>query len=93
MHPMLTLTHTRRAYRSPVVSAPAFQLSLRRDDLWRVELRGEALPIRCLSGSVWITREGSPDDVLLPAGGACELGGRGLALVGAVSDAEVSVGP
>lgn len=90
---MLTLAHTRRAYRSPLVSAPAFQLSLRRNELWRVELRGEALPIRCLRGSVWITREGSSEDVVLPAGGECRLSGRGLALVGAVSEAEVSVGP
>ena len=89
---MLTLAHSHRAYRSPLVSAPAFQLSLRRDDLWRVELRGETLPIRCLRGSVWITREGSAEDVLLPAGQECRLNGRGLALVGAVADAEVSVG-
>lgn len=89
---MLTLAHSRRVYRSPLVSAPAFQLSLHRDDLWRVELRGEALPIRCLRGAVWITREGFSEDVVLPAGGACTLDGRGLALVGAFADAEVSVG-
>jgi hypothetical protein len=89
---MFTLAQTRRVYRSPLVSAPDFRLSLRRDDLWRVELRGEALPIRCLRGAVWITREGSSEDVVLRAGGECRLGGRGLALVGAVTDAEVSVG-
>ena len=89
---MLTLAHSRRAWRSPLVSAPAFQLCLHRNDLWRVELRGETLPIRCLRGSVWITREGSSEDVVLPAGQACQLRGRGLALVGAMADAEVSVG-
>ena len=89
---MTTLTQSRRAYRSALVSSPAFKLSLHRNDLWRVELRGEPLPIRCLRGSVWITREGSTEDLLLPAGETCQLRGRGLALVGAMADAEVAVG-
>lgn len=90
---MPTLSQSRRAFRSALVSAPSFKLSLRRDDLWRVELRGEPLPVRCLHGAVWITREDSPEDVIVAAGAECQLAGHGLALVGAVSDAVVSVGP
>lgn len=89
---MPTLSHIRRAFRSPLVSARAFKMSLRREELWRVELRGEPLPIQCLSGTVWITREDSEDDVLLSAGKECKLNGHGLALVSAMSDAEVCVG-
>ena len=89
---MPTLASSHRIFRSSSVSAPAFQMSLRRGDLWRIELGRDRLPIRCLSGAVWITREGSPTDTLLPAGEACELRGRGLGLVSAVPEAEVRVG-
>ena len=89
---MTTLARSNRIFRSTSVSAPAFQMSLRRGDLWRIELGHERLPIRCLSGALWITREGSPTDTLLPAGEACELRGRGLVLVSAVPEAEVRVG-
>ena len=67
-------------------------MSLRRGDLWRIELGHGGLPIRCLSGAVWITREGSPTDTVLPAGESCELRGKGLVLVSAVPEAELRVG-
>ncbi len=89
---MPTLARSNRSFRSSSVSAPAFQMSLRRGDLWRIELGRDRLPISCLSGAVWITREGSPTDTVLPAGEACELRGRGLVLVSAVPEVEVRVG-
>ena len=89
---MSTLSRSTRIFRSSSVPTPAFQMSLRRGDLWRIELGRGPLPIRCLSGAVWITRQGSATDVVLPAGEACELRGKGLVLVSAVPEAEVSVG-
>ena len=89
---MSTLSRSTRVFRSSSVPAPAFQMSLRRDDLWRIELGHGPLPIRCLSGAVWITRQGSVADVVLPAGESCELRGKGLVLVSAVPEAEVRVG-
>ena len=89
---MSTLTRFTRVFRSSSEPAPAFQMSLRRDDLWRIELGHGLLPIRCLSGAVWITRQGSSADVVLPAGAACELRGKGLVLVSAVPEAELRVG-
>ena len=86
---MSTLSRSTRIFRS---SSPAFEMSLRRDDLWRIELGHGPLPIRCLSGAVWITRQGSSADVVLPAGAACELRGKGLVLVSAVPEAELRVG-
>ncbi|HEX8297456.1 MAG TPA: DUF2917 domain-containing protein [Chthoniobacteraceae bacterium] len=69
-----------------------FEMSLHPNDLWRVQLTGQSLPIRCLKGAVWITREDSAEDLVLAAGGECQLVGSGLALVGAVGDALVHVG-
>lgn len=89
---MTTLAQSHRVYRSVSAPSPAFQMSLRRGDLWRIELGRGGLPIRCLSGAVWITREGSATDTVLPAGGACELRGKGLVLLSAVPEAELRVG-
>ena len=89
---MSTLARSTRIFRSSSKQTQAFQMSLRRDDLWRIELGHGPLPIRCLSGAVWITRQGSSADVVLPAGAACELRGKGLVLVSAVPEAELRVG-
>lgn len=89
---MTALSKSHRVYRSVSAPSPAFQMSLRRGDLWRIELGHGGLPIRCLSGAVWIKREGSTTDTVLPAGESCELRGKGLVLVSAVPEAELRVG-
>jgi hypothetical protein len=69
------------------------RLQLRRDDLWKFQLRrGGSLPIQCVQGSIWITREGSPRDVVLPAGERYQVDGKGLVVVSAIRDAIVCVG-
>jgi uncharacterized protein (AIM24 family) len=73
-------------------SSAAYRMKLRRDDLWKFELRHGEIPIRCEQGSVWITREGSPRDVVLPAGRKFNVDGNGLVIVSAMTDAVVSVG-
>ncbi len=89
---MNALSKSHCVYRSVAQPSPAFQMSLRRGDLWKIELGHGGLPIHCLSGAVWITREGSSADTVLPAGEACELRGKGLVLVSAVPEAELRVG-
>lgn len=72
--------------------AAAYRLKLNQDDMWKIELRDSRVPIECERGSVWITREGSPRDVVLPAGRRFEVDGDGLVIVSAMTDSVVSVG-
>jgi hypothetical protein len=47
--------------------------------------------IRCAEGSVWITEENVPKDVVLEAGASYRLSRQGLALVHAFGDATVAL--
>lgn len=47
--------------------------------------------VRCNEGSVWITEENLPKDVVLEAGGSYRLRRPGLALVHAFGDATVAL--
>lgn len=47
--------------------------------------------IRCNEGSVWITEENVPRDVVLRPGGSYQLSRKGLALVHAFGDATVAL--
>ena len=57
--------------------------------------RGQSLPLQdargslvlCLSGSLWLTQEGDPRDVVLEAGDEALIDRDGLSLVYALSDA------
>lgn len=59
--------------------------------LWTHRLRGKPLQLSCTAGSVWITREGDPDDVVLDAGASYGGAGRGLVVVEALEKAQISV--
>jgi hypothetical protein len=47
--------------------------------------------IRCNEGSVWITEENLPEDVVLEAGASYRLSRKGLALVHAFGDATLAL--
>jgi len=47
--------------------------------------------VRVSAGSVWITEENLPKDVVLEAGASYRLSGKGLALVHAFGDATVAL--
>lgn len=47
--------------------------------------------IRCAEGSVWITEQDAPQDVVLEAGGSYRLSRKGLALVHAFGDATLAL--
>jgi hypothetical protein len=44
-----------------------------------------------IGGSVWVTEEGSPRDVVLQPGQRFRLAGSGLAIIEAFSDASIAV--
>ena len=49
--------------------------------------------LQVLDGTVWVTEEGNPRDVVLRRGQCFRLAGRGLALVEAFGDASISLVP
>ena len=65
-------------------------IGLARGELWTHRARSGDLEVRVRSGSVWLTREGEPADVVLDAG-ASYRGGSGLWVVEALDPAELSV--
>ena len=61
--------------------------------------RGQTLKVRngigsvicCRTGTLWVTEENRPRDVLLNPGGCHRLSQRGMALVQALGDADVAI--
>ena len=51
---------------------------------------GRGSSMRCLAGSVWVTQEGDPRDIVLAAGDAFTLDRDGVAIVYATSDAAIA---
>ncbi|WP_437730932.1 drug/metabolite exporter YedA [Sorangium sp. So ce1335] len=64
---------------------------LGKGSLWTHRLRGSPLLLSCTAGTVWITREGAPDDVVLEAGASYGGEGRGLLVVEALEPAQLEV--
>ncbi|MGK4003152.1 drug/metabolite exporter YedA [Sorangium sp. So ce1036] len=67
------------------------RIDLGKGALWTHRLRGGPLLLSCTAGSVWITREGEPDDVVLEAGSSYGGEGRGLLVVEALEPAQIAV--
>jgi ferric-dicitrate binding protein FerR (iron transport regulator) len=65
-------------------------LSLPRGAAIRVR-DGAGSTLQVLQGSVWVTEEGSPRDVVLQPGQRFRLAGSGLAIIEAFSDASIAV--
>ncbi|MRG93077.1 drug/metabolite exporter YedA [Polyangium spumosum] len=66
------------------------ELDLAKGALWAQRLRGP-FALACTSGSVWLTREGDPDDVVLSAGGCYRGADQGLVVVEALATAHITV--
>ncbi|WP_437950379.1 drug/metabolite exporter YedA [Sorangium sp. So ce296] len=67
------------------------RIELGKGGLWTHRLRGGPLLLSCTAGSVWITREGEPNDVVLQAGASYGGEGRGLLVVEALEPAQIAV--
>jgi hypothetical protein len=65
---------------------PATQL--RRGQLLRVP-DGRGSLVLCLSGTVWLTQDSDPRDIVLEAGDAVRIERDGLSIVSALSDASI----
>ena len=72
-----------------LVSKPATTRLAHRRILNLHDRRGDR--VECLDGSVWITQDGDPRDVVLDAGESFTLDRPGTALVYALADARVAV--
>lgn len=66
-------------------------IALGKGALWTHRLRGRPLRVRVTAGSVWLTREGDPGDVVLRAGASYGGAGRGLLVVEALEEAQIAV--
>jgi hypothetical protein len=57
----------------------------------RIE-NGRGTEVFCLKGTVWLTQEGDPRDVILGAGQSFVLDRKGVAVAYALKDAAITVG-
>lgn len=73
-----------------IIDTGSSRLELRRGDVVRLELTAGAA-ISCSAGSIWVTRDTDPADVVLEAGGKVGFDGAGVVLVQALEDARVAV--
>jgi len=67
------------------------KIDLGKGALWTHRLRGRSFRLSCTAGSVWLTREGQPDDVVLRAGACYRGSGRGLLVVEALDPSQIAV--
>ena len=86
---MTTTMPSFRAGLSPLAPRRV-ELDLAKGALWAQRLRAP-FALACTSGSVWLTREGDPDDVVLSAGGCYRGAEQGLVVVEALSTAHITV--
>lgn len=61
-------------------------IPLRHGATQRIE-HGQGLHVQCLSGSLWLTQDGDPRDIVLGPGEGATIERDGLSVVTALSDA------
>jgi hypothetical protein len=86
--PLFSLTH---AFSRPRRIRAPREIVLRSNDHWKLPRRAAEESIRCLRGAVWITCEGQREDVVLTAGHEWQPPVAGVTVIGALSDAVLSV--
>ena len=62
-------------------------ITLRHGEAHRIEA-GKGLLVQCLTGTLWLTQEGDPRDIVLKPGEEATIERDGLSLVSALSDAQ-----
>ena len=66
-------------------------IALAKRSVHRIE-NGKGTEVFCLDGTVWLTQEGDPRDIILGAGQSFLLDRKGVAVVYALKAATISVG-
>jgi len=61
-------------------------ITLRHGEAHRIEA-GKGLLVQCLSGTVWLTQDNDPRDIVLEPGHEAVIERNGLSIVSALSDA------
>lgn len=79
------------AFSRPRRSRAPREVLLRSNDHWKLPRPVAESSIRCLRGVVWITCEGQREDVVLTAGHEWQPTVAGVTVIGALSDAVLSV--
>ena len=67
------------------------ELALRRDDTWSTRVGGAGIMVRCLTGMIWVTREGDWEDHILAAGASLASDRPGRLALMALEPAHVQV--
>lgn len=62
-------------------------LSLRHGEAHRIDA-GKGLRVQCLNGTLWLTQDNDPRDIVLEAGDGATIERDGLSIVSALSDAQ-----
>jgi Protein of unknown function (DUF2917) len=86
MHP----THAKRKENTMRLELESGALQLRRGQTLRV-VDGAGSTVCAREGTVWITEENRMRDVVLEAGACYELAGRGVAVIEALGEAELTL--
>jgi len=69
------------------------EIMLEEDEAWSFEVGGPGVELVCLSGEVWVTVEGDPQDHVLAAGATFSTGGRGRLAMMALRPARLGLRP
>lgn len=62
-------------------------ITLHHAETHRIEA-GKGLRVQCLTGTLWLTQDGDPRDIVLEAGDGATIEHDGLSIVSALSDAQ-----
>ena len=62
-------------------------ISLRHGGAHRIDA-GKGLVVQCLTGTLWLTQDNDPRDIVLEAGDGATIERDGLSIVSALSDAQ-----
>jgi hypothetical protein len=81
--------HAKEMIMRPLLDIKPIALAAR--SVHRIE-NGKGSEVLCLKGTVWITQEKDPRDILLSSGQSFVLDHKGVAIVYALKDAAITIG-
>lgn len=79
--------------RRSAVRPRTLEIVLEENETWSFEVGGPRVEIVCLSGEVWVTLEGDPEDHVLAAGATLSTGRKGRLAMMALRPARLGLRP